>query len=283
MELKVAEIAGLYVYPIKSCKGVSVDRAALTSLGLGHDRRFMLVDAKGMLLSQRDYPRLCLVQPEIMKNGLNLLAPRMPCMSVSLEHAYEERRVITVRDDQCIGFDVGDPVAGWFSQFIDRECRLMVYSERVRHSSYFQQDIPVSFADGYPLLGISQQSLENLNSRIVESGGTPVFMNRFRPNIVFRLKENERPYAEEKWRWDALFIGDENVRLKTGPACVRCGVVSINQETGDRDPNQEPLRTLAQYKKGSKGVFFGRYFMKDTTQEDAVLCVGDTVKLFRAE
>ncbi|OGZ54798.1 MAG: hypothetical protein A3H64_02575 [Candidatus Ryanbacteria bacterium RIFCSPLOWO2_02_FULL_45_11c] len=282
MKLEVAKIAELHVYPIKSCAGVRLQEARLTALGLEHDRFFMVVDAvTGAFLSQRECPRLCLVQPEIGQSALSLSAPQMPVITVSLDCRSDERCVVGIWDELCSGWDAGDLAAGWFSQFLDRQCRLIAYGDRTRQSSYFKKEIPVSFADGYPLLGVSRESLRYINSRITAGGGRAVPMNRFRPNIVFELGSNGRPYEEESINWDALFIGNRDVFLKPGPVCFRCALTLIDQETGCRDSKGEPLRTIARFRQAPNGIVFGRYFMgKSNEGEDpAVLRVGDAVKL----
>src|SRR3989344_7056001 len=283
MKLEVAKIAELHVYPIKSCAGVRLQEARLTALGLEHDRLFMLVDAvTGAFHSQRECPRLCLVQPEIGQSALSLSAPQMPVITVSLDCRSDERCVVGIWDELCSGWDAGDLAAGWFSQFLDRQCRLVAYGERTRRSS-LKKEMTVSVADGYPLLGVSRESLRDLNSHITAGGGRAVPMGRFRPNIVFGLGSNGRPYEEESIDWDTLFIGNRNVILKSGPVCFRCALTLVDQETGRRDNKGEPLRTLARFSQAPNGSIFGRYFMGKSSNNaeecPAVLHVGDAVKL----
>lgn len=272
MGIEVAKIAELYVYPIKSCAAVRLQEARLTALGLEHDRLFMVVDAvTGVFLSQRECPRLSLVQSEIGQNTLSLSAPRMPGITILFDDQSEEKHGVMIGDEPCSGWDAGYPAAGWFSQFLDRSCRLVSYGDRKRKSSYVEgEEMPVSFADRYPVLGVSQESLCCLNSRITAGGGRAVPMNRFRPNIVFKLGNNTRSYEEESIDWDTLFVGDRNVVLKPGPVCFRRTLTLVDQETGCLDREGEP-----------NGVIFGRYFMGKSHKEEnsAVLRVGGAIKL----
>jgi uncharacterized protein YcbX len=103
----------------------------------------------------------------------------------------------------------------------------------------------VSFADGFPFLLISEESLADLNRRLAD----PLPMNRFRPNLVVAGAE---PYAEDGW--DRIEIG--GVRLRMVKPCARCVVTTTDQTTAQR--GKEPLRTLATYRKVEGEVMFGQ-------------------------
>jgi uncharacterized protein YcbX len=81
-----ATIAQLWVYPIKSCAGVSLTQSELTMQGLLFDRTWMVVDEQGDFLSQRECPRMAWIQPTVTPTRqLVVRAPGMPDLSVAWE------------------------------------------------------------------------------------------------------------------------------------------------------------------------------------------------------
>jgi len=260
----MAKISALCVYPIKSCAGITVKKTILTEFGLENDRRFMLVDKDGKFISQRTLPNMCLIETCIDGNKLFFNAPNMKTMDVLLGGLPGRDKKVDVWGDNCIGIDQGDVYADWFSNFLNFSCRFVAYptaNYRRRHSSYLKKDFLVSFADGYPILIISKESLVDLNSRMKE----PLSMNRFRPNIIV---SECRPYEEDEWQ--DIRIG--NVRLRGTTQCLRCSITTVNQDTAER--GKDPLKTLAIYRKSEKGVFFGRNFIVDNAGE---LSVGEKI------
>lgn len=243
-------VSGLYVYPIKSCGGTVLDQADVGPRGIEHDREFMVVDAAtGLFLTQRELPRMALIRPEIAGAVLHLRAPGMPDLAIQTVPAGEERDVIVWRD-RCRAVDQGAEVAGWLSEFLRTPCRLVRMAEDyVRHVDPAYAVDPadqVGFADGYPFLLISEESLDDLNSRLPE----PLPMNRFRPNIV--VAGGGAPYMEDRWR--RLAIGTLTMHIVK--ACARCTITTTDQDTGARA--REPLATLAGYRRVERGVLFGQ-------------------------
>jgi len=176
---------------------------------------------------------------------------------------------VTVWGDTLLALDEGELAAKALSDFLGVPCRLVRHlpneHPRLRHSSFFDRKVQVSFADGYPLLVVSEESLADLNSRLLE----PVPVNRFRPNIVVSV-----PHAYDEDSWRTLRVRD--VLLEGANACVRCVTTTIDQATGKRDERQEPLRTLAMYRKTDKGAVFGRNFVNLT---QGFIRKGDVLKV----
>ena len=246
-------VSSLYIYPIKSCGGIRVPEIILTPHGPQYDRQFVLINDKGKFLSQRDFQetKMCLIETELRDETLLVRAPNMPEIGVSLEPREGPIVGVTLHSDTCLGLDQGDALAEWFSEVIGSKCRLIGYAEkypRLRESDFLGRKIHISFADSYPLLIISEESLGDLNSRLAE----PLPMNRFRPNIVV---SGCKPYAEDQWQ--EIRVG--NVKLQGAKQCVRCAIPTTDQTTGKR--SKEPLRTLAKYRKTSEGVVFGRNYL----------------------
>jgi uncharacterized protein len=243
-------IASLHVYPLKSAGGIELERAALTLAGIAEDRRWMLVSASGVFLTQRELPRLALVQPAIFETELRLSAPGSGQITVPLAQMGERHRV-RVWQHHCDAFDEGPLVAQWLAQFLGRDCRLVRFDPAHRRLSEreWTGDIEAEnrFTDGFPLLAVNSASLADLNARLSQ----PLPMNRFRPNIVLDGLE-----AFDEDRVQELRAGA--IRLQFAKPCTRCVITTTNQATGIVE-GSEPLRTLKTYRYDAalRGVRFG--------------------------
>ncbi len=243
-----ASVCALHVYPLKAAAGLSITSADLDDFGLAGDRRWMLITRDGVAITQRELPRLCLVRVSPESGGLILRAPGMPDLEVGRIPATGGRIRVKIWRDTCDAIDVGDAAARWFGEFLKHPCRLAHMpddADRRVDPAYSPTSERVSFADGYPLLLTSEASLEDLNRRLP----APLPMNRFRPNVVVR---DTAPFEEDHWR--RIRIG--GLLYRVVKPCVRCVVTTTNQTTAER--GQEPLRTLATYRKIDDGVAFGQ-------------------------
>jgi uncharacterized protein len=259
-------LAGLNIYPIKSARGIALQASGVDEFGLRYDRRWMVVDDAGRFLSQRSHPRLALVTTRIRGDTLEVDAAGMPTLQTPLQPSAAVTTTVTVWDDSCGATWVGETAAEWFSELLDRPCSLVhMPGDMVRPAdpSYAPPSSRVSFADGFPFLLLSEESLADLNRRLDE----PLPMNRFRPNLVVAGGE---PYGED--RWTRFEIG--GIRLRIMKPCGRCVVTTTNQETGER--GREPLRTLATYRKQEGEVMFGQNVVHEGPGH---LRVGDPVLL----
>lgn len=248
-DIRVTELA---VYPVKSFAQISLTSARVESFGLQHDRRWMVVDHNGKFITQRQQSRMCLVQPELIENGVRLSVPGMPSIDI-LKPQSTERFQVTVWHDHCNVLDAGDEAAAWLSQFLDIDCRLVYFPDdevRTVDQTYAKPSDKTAFSDGFPLLLISQASLDDLNSRMQ----TPIPMVRFRPNLVVN---GCGAFAEDKWR--RLRIGD--VTYRVAKPCSRCVIPSIDIQTAER--GAEPTRTLLAYRKRDNKIYFGQNVIAD--------------------
>ena len=260
----VLRLTGLNIYPIKSARGLALDESVVDEFGLRYDRRWMVVDQSGVFLSQRSHPRLALVVPSIRDETLQIDAPGMPTLRTPLHPKNTVASSVTVWGDTCLATWVGDRAAEWFSDFLGSACTLVHMADqavRPADLTFAPPGVRVSFADGFPFLMISEESLADLNGRLAD----PLPMNRFRPNLVVAGGE---PYAEDGWR--SIEIG--GVRLQVVKPCARCLVTTTNQDTGER--GKEPLRTLATYRKVGGEVMFGQNVVHENTGR---LRIGDPV------
>jgi MOSC domain-containing protein len=259
-------LSGLNIYPIKSARGIALDESQVDEFGLRYDRRWMVVDRSGQFLSQRSHARLALVVPSIRDGALRIDAPGMPTLETSLDPSPTVATRVTVWDDTCGATWLGEKAAEWFTQFLGCACSLVhMAGDTVRPAdpAFASQPARVSFADGFPFLLISEESLADLNRRLAE----PLPMNRFRPNLVVGGGE---PYQEDGW--SRIEIG--GIRLSVVKPCGRCLVTTTDQNTGER--GKEPLRTLATYRKRDGEVMFGQNVVHEGTGR---LRVGDPVVL----
>jgi uncharacterized protein YcbX len=249
----MASIASLHIYPVKSCRGIDLAKARLTPTGLEWDRRWMILDDKDRFVTQATNPRLATVTTGIVDGALRLSADGHPVFEVDPQADGPVHRV-QVWKDTCSGIDAGDDAAAWLSRTLGDRLRLVRIDERVPRlanpKSVEPEPPPLNFADAYPLLLLSRESLAELNRRLP----APVPMNRFRPNVVV---EGVAPQAEDAF---AEFRAG-SVVLRGVKHCARCVITTTDQHDGSRDPRQEPLRTLKTYRhdRQLRGVTFGQY------------------------
>ncbi|MCW8831043.1 MAG: MOSC domain-containing protein [Gammaproteobacteria bacterium] len=258
-------ISELAIYPVKSMRQVSLKKSAMDMGGLKYDRRWMVVDADGVMITQRKVVRLCLIQPELTARGLMLTTEAMPEIKVSIPDGRVSRKV-KVWNDECNACDGGDEVASWLSEFLKIECRLVYFPDgetRIVDQDYAQPNDQTAFSDGFPILLTSQASLDDLNSRMDED----VPMARFRPNIVVSGCE---AFAEDNWK--QLQVGDISLRIVK--PCSRCIVPNVDIDSAER--RKEPVKTLASYRKRDNKIFFGQNVVADGEGE---LEVGMEVKI----
>ena len=266
--MRIAEnvtLSGLYIYPIKSCAGISLESADLSATGLRHDRRWMLVDETGQFMSQRTHPRMALISIRFAPECLIASAPGMPELEIPLHLKMEDSIDVRVFGDRNKGALVGREFDRWFGEFLKFPCRLVHKPDddlRLVDSVYAESGDQVSFADGFAFLLISEASLEDLNGRLED----PLPMNRFRPNFVIK---GCRPYAEDGW--SRVKIG--GVPFRVAEPCPRCAITTVDQKTGAR--GKEPLRTLATYRESELGTVFGRNLIHDAL---GTVRVGDLVE-----
>ncbi len=253
-----ARVVALIVYPIKSCAGVTLDSALLLDTGLDLDRAWMVVDAQGVFVSQRELPRMALIRPQIRTSDVVLRAPGMLALHLALDQVEKPSRV-RVWDDEVDAWDMGALAAQWFSDFLGRPLRLVRFDAEVRRLSSLKWtggvEAPNQFSDAFPLLIASQASLDGLNQRLLAAGHAAVEMARFRPNLVLDGIE-----AHDEDRLDTLWIdtGDAVVQLRPAKPCARCPIPNIDPATAAINPAVSD--TLQTYRKDSRlngAVTFG--------------------------
>lgn len=246
------KLIGINIYPIKSIAGLRLNRANLDKKGFENDRRWMLVDQNGLFLSQRKDTALTRVvlemgsegQSLVLKDRLEVVDPIvLPLQAPSKSSGMK----VQVWDDFCTALRAGQTYDDWFSAVIGKACHLVYMPDNWHRQvdlRYAQSSDQVSFADGFPFLLASQDSLADLNQRMDD----PIEMIRFRPNLII---SGNGAWTEDQWK--SFSIGDQTFRsLKP---CARCVLLTVNPETGMK--GSEPLQTLSTFRKRNNKIFFG--------------------------
>jgi len=248
-------IGALWVFPIKSCAGVAVQQARLMPTGLEWDRAWMVVDAQGMFITQREAPQMALIYPEVDEGAGQL---RVRCSGqddLSVPLALPQGRDtpqmgVQVWDSHVPAWDMGDAAAQWFSQALQRVCRLVRFDPVQQRPTGVKWtggiEATTQFADGYPLLVTTSSAFEGLNARLHAQGHASVDGLRFRANIVLDgMNEHEEDFIETLWVDAAA-----PVAIRLGKPCSRCPIPNIDPATAQSSP--EVSDAMAQYRQDAR-------------------------------
>ena len=259
-----AVISRLYIYPVKSCAGVQVGQALLTETGLEFDRAWMVVDSSGNFLSQRELPRMALIQPQLKHFEMVLRAPGMLALHIALDRVEAPCRV-RVWDDDVPAFDMGPIAAQWFTDYLGQPARMVRFDPEHKRvcSLHWTGGIEAlnQFSDGYAALVISEASLAHFNEKMVAKGHAPVDMARFRPNIVLGDAAGGLEFApHDEDRLDVIEVATEQgiVQLKPVKPCSRCPIPNIDPATALSSPEVgDLLQSYRQDARVNDAVTFG--------------------------
>lgn len=252
--MSTTQVSNLHIYPIKSIAGISLSSATVTELGLNEDRRFVLSDPSGEFITARTEPKLCLVQSKLSHQGISLIADDMPELSLMYDQFSNQYQDVNVWGDKVSGQICSDAANQWFSDYLKRPCQLIFFGEHSfrEKKANTENARKVAFADGYPLLLISQSSLDDLNERLSSKQLDQVSMANFRPNIVV-----QHSLAFEEDTWQHIRIGE--VEFIVSKPCERCIFTTVNPKTGEKHPERQPLKTLQSYRQNEANeVLFGQ-------------------------
>jgi uncharacterized protein len=257
-------VTQLYCYPFKSARGIALETSRVEARGLAYDRRWMAVDVGGRFLSQRTHPQLASIGVRIKDEALILSAPGMSALMLPLTLTSPYRRNVIVWDDCMSALHISAEADEWISTLLHERCGIVYFpddSTRLVDTRYARHGEHTAFSDGFPVLVLSQASVDDLNSRL----DAPLPMNRFRPNIVV-----EGCAAFDEDRWGEIAIND--VRLELVKPCARCAIPTIDQETMVQ--GAEPLQTLSAYRRVDHKILFGQNAL---VASHGTIAVGDRV------
>jgi uncharacterized protein YcbX len=268
-------IARLFVYPIKSCAGVELSEALLTETGFDLDRAWMVVDAHGEFVTQREVPRMALVRVQLKHEEVVLRAPGMLALHLSIDSA-EQPVKVRVWEDEVPAYDMGAVAAQWFTDFLGQPLRLVRFDPDYQRLSSAKWtgglQAANQFQDGFPLMVLSEGSLDELNRRLAEAGHARVGIERFRPNIVLAGLE-----AQDEDRLDVIRIAaGQEVQLRPVKPCARCPIPDIDPATGEVNPKVSALlQTYRANQLVNGAITFGMNAIV-LSGEDQILRVGQT-------
>ncbi len=246
-------LSSIFLYPIKSLRGIQVDQWDIIETGLKYDRQWMLIDQQQNFLSQRRLPKMALISTQIKEPYLIVSAPNQNDLILVLSPPNTQRLTINIWHDQYPVQTVSPEADQWFSDFLQSPCQLVYQSEnniRQVDPHYANPTDQTKFSDGFPFLITTEASLALLNQQM----GLSFSMQRFRPNLVI---SDCKSYEEDTWR--QLSINAIHFRLPK--PCSRCSIPQIDPETAQS--GKEPLRTLALTRKWGNQVFFGQNALHD--------------------
>jgi len=259
-------LSALHIFPVKSCAPLALSEASVEPRGLVEDRRWMVVDAHGRFLTARKHPRMTLVDAHIVAGTLHVAAPGMPALAIRPDDDRGARLDVSVWGSSLSARCADAQSERWISDWLGQPARFVFMdeiAERAVDPAHAQPGDTVSFADGFPMLLISQAALDGLNERLAR----PVPMLRFRPNLVVA---GTAAHAEDGWR--RIRVGA--VEFDVVKPCTRCVLTTVDHTRGEFDADGEPLRTLLGYRRTPTGVTFGQNLIPRSA---GTLRVGDAV------
>ncbi|AGH82488.1 MOSC domain-containing protein [Psychromonas sp. CNPT3] len=254
-------LTSLYIYPIKSTKAIALQQAKVEELGLFLDRRYMLIDASGICITARNFPKLTQVHVQSFKNKLLISAPQMIDITLDLNLLDKAPTPAQIWADKVQALHCTTNIDKWFSTYLNTPCQL-VFCDPTNKRKIKEAKAFVSFADAYPILLINSRSLEQLNCRLEN----PVSETQLRPNLVV---QGDFPFVEDTWK--RIKIGE--VEFMLSQACPRCQFINIDPDSGKSNA-KEPLQTLASFRYTQGEVHFGQYLI---ALNKGVIKAGDEV------
>ena len=272
-------ISSLHIYPVKSLQGIPLQQATLTTQGLAFDRQWMVVDANGHFLTQRQLPKMAQIRVQLTADTLILTHDTLPPLRLALQPKPAQRIEVIVWRDHCHADDEGDAAAQWLTQVLGQwqggDLRLVRFADDfTRHvDPNYMHGAPAdtAFSDGYPFLIVSEASLQALNAQLVANGASPVPMTRFRPNIVL---SGMAAFGED--RCATITAATQAYRFAIRKPCQRCKTTTVDQQTGVISNPKEPLKTLTAM--NPYPHLNGAYFGQNTTLtfgDQQMISVGD--------
>ncbi|MBT0027453.1 hybrid-cluster NAD(P)-dependent oxidoreductase [Vibrio alginolyticus] len=258
-------LSQINVFPVKSVGGLSLSSVWVEKQGLSFDRRFMIAKADGSMITARKYPQMVTIKSALLSDGVVFSSLGMEPLKIRYQGFKMQETPATVWKDTFTAYTTTDDADDWFSRVLGQRVELLFSGEqsnRVREK--LGQN--VSFADGYPVLVISQASLDELNRRSSELHS----MDQFRTNLVV---SDTKPFEEDSWK--RIRIGE--VEFESLKPCERCILTTVNTQRGTFRESKEPLKTLQQFRANDVGgVFFGQNLV---ARNEGIIRQGDKVEV----
>lgn len=272
-------VASLHIYPVKGCKGIDLQEATFGPRSLKNDRHWIIVDADGNKLTQREEPRLALIKTEIKDDTLTLSADGHGRAHIDINTIPEQQRNVDVWGDDSPGLIERNEASQWLTDFLKDPVTLLRFD-----TSKKREVVPewggnngehIAFNDCLPILVTNTKSLEQLNEWREQEGFAPCPMDRFRANIVL---DCDKAWEEDDW---PAITNNKSIHLEITRPCSRCQVPNVDQQTGRPEKGGNSL-VLAKHRAftnylGRPGVFFGVQALVNGC-EGATIRVGDEIR-----
>ena len=279
----MAQITDLFIYPVKSLKGIALNESMTALRGLQYDREWMVTTSDYEFITQREIPLMSMIEVSIDLDALTLSSKNNTKFQVPLLSSNTNVIKASVWGDICDAYDEGDDASLWLTsllgQYKNKSLRLVRYSSlgiRPVPAKYLNGvEAQSAFSDQFPYLITSWESLEKLNTGLIKNGSQVAEMDRFRPNIVVKGIDNL-----EKKTSQNLLCQKSGYDFGLRKPCKRCKIITINQDDGKIDNPKEPLATLTslRFSDEIKGAFFGQNAIL-LSNKNYILKVGDELSI----
>jgi uncharacterized protein len=237
------KLESIHVYPVKACRGISLDSATLLTEGVRYDREWMIIDRAGRFLTQRERPELARVLTQIDRDFLSLSVLGHGRIRVPLRYQDGPLTPAVCWRFATEALDCGSDASEWLSDYLGSKARLVRFPRKATRpcNSQWTGELAAhtKFSDGFPLLVLGSDSVTDLRKRMgVTEYQLPI--DRFRANLIISgLPAYEEDFVDTLAR-DAL-------ELKLVKPCARCSVPGVDQLTGELN-GPAPLDTLVGYR-----------------------------------
>jgi hypothetical protein len=271
MEGAMINLSQLYIHPVKSMRGLAISHGQATTSGLAFDRIFMVTEPDGTFITARQFPQMVLFTPAITQDGLFLSAPDGSSATIRFADFQPEAEPTMVWGNHFTAQVAPDAINHWLSSFFSRPVQLRWLGETLTRRVKRHEEVPLSFADGFPFLLTSEASLRDLQNRCPAS----VKMTQFRPNIVVTGAQ-----AWEEDSWQVVRIG--GVTFDVAKPCSRCIFTTVSPERGRKHPSGEPLATLQSFRTAldNGDVDFGQNLI---ARNSGIIRVGDELEVLKTK
>jgi molybdenum cofactor sulfurtransferase len=308
-------VESLMVYPIKSCAGWRIPYGTpweVRQEGLVWDREWCIVhQGTGAALSQKRYPRMALIRPELdFKSGMLVIRQAGNSTEASVPLSLDPSYFAADGLRQCNTNVCGEVVkarlytsatiAAFLTAAVGVPCTLARFpsattaGSSTRHSKSHLKPLnqqtgvprPILLSNESPILTINRSSLNRLNEQIKSKGGKAAHPAVFRANIVLAEDSHLPPGQEQPWaedEWESMQVGGfGGPTLEFLGGCRRCQMVCVDQQSAEK--NEEPFVTLAKTRRVNGRVLFGVHTALMNRQAiGRTICAGDEVRTVRKD
>jgi uncharacterized protein YcbX len=274
--MQSARITGLWIYPVKSCRGISLQEMQFSPTGPLHDRKWMIVDDKNCFITLRTVSKLAEIKTAIHGPFLHLYAENNKIL-VDMTQECEQFEDVTVWNDTFKAGIENISINEALSDFLSKSVKLVRYqTQSFRDIKQWGTSVvkETMFTDGHPVLLVNQSSLDDVNAKLIAKGLAPSQIERFRANIVI---EGLPAYSEEVMSNYKVKSPSGDVILTHPKHCGRCPIITQDVETG-KVVSKETLQLLAAERKieNSKKIPFG---VNLTPQNLGLIRIGEEIFL----